>query len=220
MKYSAHYNHHKISFLEEDLWISDSKVFGSKWIDNQVVFIAHLGDEKAAIFTNVWNFDFFGENDLMMEKTGEKRVISTIHYRYENGFQELSRVSEYKKVGDRLAILMIDHVSYLCDIPSGKAITVSCDEIIPVDWSGKKIFLLKHSLFDKDECNCPNKYYLEYYVDEYGNIISKRLNTFRHTFHEFSEEHFYLELENMKKDCQETLENEPIKLKRSIDKIY
>ncbi len=214
MKYSAHYQEKKISFLSGDLTIYENGNFGVKYLTDDTIFIACLKNTRAKVFEHVWCFDFFGENDLMMEMTLEPRKTGTVHYRYEDGFKEISRCSGYQKVSDTVAILTIGEMNYLCDIPREKSLTVACDKIEKEEYQGHPIFLMKHHLIDQAPLS--NIYHLEYYVDENGKVISKRLNTFRREFLNFPEEELYPNLELLRKDCEETLKNEKEKLKGSI----
>ena len=149
MKYSAHYKDKKISFLSEDLTISDNGHFGVKMLTEDTLFIAYLKNPKATVFEHIWSYDFFGENDLMIEKTLEPRKTGTIHYKYEEGWKEISRCSGYKKVNNTVAILSMGEMNFLCDILNEKALTVACDKIEEEEYLGHPVFLMKHSLVDQ-----------------------------------------------------------------------
>ena len=206
MKYSAHYQDKKISFLSGELTISENHNFGVKILNDDTIFIAYLKNSRAK--------DFFGENDLMIEMTLEPRKTGTVHYQYDAGVQEISRCSGYQKVTDTVAILTIEEMNYLCDIPSEKSLTVACDKIEKEEYQGHPIFLMKHRLIDQAPLS--KIYHLEYYVDENGHVISKRLNTFRREFLNFPEEELYAYLELLRQDCEETLKKQKEKLKGSI----
>ena len=214
MKYTAHYQGKKISLLSNDLTLSENGNFGIKFLTDDIIFMAFLKNSRAKVFEHVWCHDFFGDNDLMMEMTFEPRKTGTIHYRYEDGWKEISRCSGYKKVSDTVAILTIGEMKYLCDIPSEKSLTVACDKIEIEEYQGHPVFLMKHRLIDQAPLS--RIYYLEYYVDENGKVISKRFNTFRREFLSFREEELYSNLELLRQDCEEALNNEKEKLKGSI----
>ena len=214
MKYSAHYQEKKISFLSGELTISENGNFGVKYLTDDTIFVAFLKNTRAKVFEHVWNYDFFGENDLMIEMTLEPRKTGTVHIRYEEDFKEISRCSGYKKVSDTVALLNIGEMNYLCDIPSEKSLTVACDKIEKEEYQGQSVFLMKHRLIDQVPLS--RIYYLEYYVDEKGKVISKRFNTFRRKFLDFPEEELYTYLELLSQDCEEELQKEKENLRGSI----
>ena len=150
----------------------------------------------------------------MIEKTLEPRKTGTIHYKYEEGWKEISRCSGYKKVNNTVAILSMGEMNFLCDILNEKALTVACDKIEEEEYLGHPVFLMKHSLVDQAPLS--NIYSLEYYVDEEGKVMSKRFNTFRREFLDFPEEELYTHLELLKQDCEEALKKEKENIKGSI----
>ena len=97
MKYSAHYQDKKISFLSGELTISENHNFGVKILNDDTIFIAYLKNSRAKVFEHVWCYDFFGENDLMIEMTLEPRKTGTVHYQYDDGFQEISKSNGYSR---------------------------------------------------------------------------------------------------------------------------
>ncbi len=216
MKYYSHYKERKITFLDQDLTISENPLFGFKWITNEDLFLAYLKNPRAKVFEHIWKFDFFGEKDLLLERMNERRNERVMHYRYENDtWNANSTCNEYHKVSSTKAIITLDELSYLFDVVKGKSLSVSCDKIEEEIIEGEKLLLMKHQLLEnKVEPN--NEYYLLYYIDLDGNVKSSRLNTFTHQISYFNEEELFYQLEKMRESTECILKNEQLQLKRSI----
>ena len=50
MKYYSHYKERKITFLDQDLTISENPLFGFKWITNEDLFLAYLKVKKSYMY--------------------------------------------------------------------------------------------------------------------------------------------------------------------------
>ncbi len=215
MKYKALSGNQKFTFLESDL----TEIYPSflcKWIDNDAIFLAKEKKEKAFIFNKVWSIDFFGEKDLLITRLNNPRKEAVEHYRYNEGqFQFLSSVGkDYVKVNSTTAILSYQEYSYLCNIITEKALSIPCDDI-KIEMIEGSIFLkARHKLKENNQEN--QNYYLEYYMDETGQIVSDFLNTFRHTYGKIKEQEIYMILDEMREDVRETLKEEQLKLRKSI----